>query len=118
MRFFLFFLCLLPCSFLFSEVRHPLEENSLTELDDLIQSTENLLAKQKTLYQELKSYLVLRAEAVNDLDNKELVLKTAKAAKGALDIVREEQLSHLFTGPFLSEMTLFAKLAGRPRIPQ
>jgi hypothetical protein len=103
---------------IYGEPTHPLAEDPLTELEDLIQSTEKLLAKQKTLYQELASYLTLRAEAVNDLDNKELVLKTAKAAKNALDIIKEEHLSHLFTNPFLSEMTLFAKLAGRPRIPQ
>lgn len=113
---FFFLLCSLPL-LLCSEVPHPLAEDPLTELNDLIQATERLLAKQKTLYQELETYLILRADAVHDLDNKELVLKTAKAAKSSLDIIKEEHLSHLFTSSFLSEMTLFAKLAGRPRIP-
>lgn len=116
MRFF-FLLCLLPL-LLCGEITHPLAEEPLTELGDLIQATEKLVAKQKTLYQELETYLALKTEAVKDLDNKELILKTAKAAKNALDIIKEEHLSHLFTSAFLSEMTLFAKLAGRPRIPQ
>lgn len=96
----------------------PLKDNPLTELEDLIQSTEKLVAKQKTLLQELQTYLDLHDQAVIHLDNKELILKTAKAAQNALEIIKEEHLSHLFPAPFLSEMTLFAKLSGRPRIPQ
>lgn len=115
---FFFIFCSLSFGLLAGESTHPLAIDPLTELNDLIQSTERLLSKQKTLHQELETYLNLRAEAVNDLDNKELVIKTAKSAKNALDIIKEEHLSHLFTGPFLSEMSLFAKLAGRPRIPQ
>lgn len=111
----LFTLCLLSINLLFGGEPNPLLEDPLTELNDLIESTEKLVARQKTLYRELEAYLDLRAQAVHDLDNKELVLKTAKAAKSALDIIKEEHLSHLFTNTFLSEMTLFAKLAGRPR---
>jgi hypothetical protein len=118
MRLFFLLLCSVSMNLLYSgEVTHPLAEDPLTELDDLILATEKLLANQKALHQELEAYLKLRADAVNDLDNKELILKTAKAAKSSLDIIKEEHLSHLFSNSFLSEMTLFAKLAGRPRIP-
>jgi hypothetical protein len=89
----------------------------LQELNDLIISTEQLVHNQKTLLRLLQDYLALRADYLEETNNRELLLKTAKVANQALDIIKKDRFSSLFEPSFISEMTLFAKLAARPAIP-
>lgn len=96
----------------------PLKESPLRDLDALIESTERVCSKQKSLKEQLEAYLLLHDAYVKDIDNRELLIRTAVSAKKALEIIKEERLSTLFEASFLSEMTLFAKLAAKPSIPK
>ena len=96
----------------------PLKEGSLSELNALIQSTEELVAKQKALKAILTDYLVVHDSYLLDMENRELLVKTAKLAKRALDLIKQERLTPLFNPDFLSEMTLFAKVVAKPTLPQ
>jgi hypothetical protein len=55
---------------------------------------------------------------LKDIANRQLLVRAAAAAKKSLDIIKEEKLTSLFDSSFLSEMTLFAKLASKPSIPK
>lgn len=88
------------------------------ELDALIASTEGLVAKQKSLKETLEKYQSLHDEYIEDMDNKALLLKCAKQAHIALELIKNERLSMLFDSSFISEMTLFAKLAAKPALPK
>lgn len=94
-----------------------LKETPFEELEVLISSTEKLVEKQKSLLKQLQEYLTLHDAYLQDTENRELLLRTAKKAQQALDQIKAERLSYLFSTNFISEMTLFAKLAGRPSIP-
>jgi hypothetical protein len=111
-------LCLLATLTLEAGAPPTLQKTALDELQVLINSTEALVQKQKALLQLLQEYLNLHDAYLKDTENRELLLKTAKIASQALETIKKERLSYLFEPSFLSEMTLFAKLAGRPSIPK
>lgn len=114
-RFAFFILCL---SATLMGASTPLQETPLNELDALIASTEELVQKQKTLRDDLQVYISLRDVYLKDPKNKELLLKTARIAQQSLERIKNEKLTSLFDQGFISEMTLFAKLAGKPSIPK
>lgn len=94
----------------------PYKENPTNELNLLIDSTKELLKKQETLKAVIDEYLKLQADALKDPNNRPLLQKTAKIAENALEIIREERLNYLFDTAFISELTLFAKIAKKPSI--
>lgn len=96
----------------------PIKNAPLAELELLIGSTENLVKKQKAVKELLEHYLSLHDAYLKEMENKELLLKCAKIASEALERIKQERLSPLFEPSFLSEMTLFAKLASKPSIPK
>lgn len=93
-------------------------QDPLAELSLLISSTEELVVKQKTLKTKLKEYILLHDAYLLDLDNRELLLKTARVAKIVLTTIKNEKMTPLFDSSFLSELTLFAKMATNPSIPK
>lgn len=93
-------------------------QDPLAELSLLISSTEDLAVKQKNLKMNLKEYILLHDAYLLDLDNRELLLKTARVAKIVLTTIKNEKMSPLFDSSFLSELTLFAKMATNPSIPK
>ena len=93
-------------------------QDPLSELSLLIASTEDLLEQQKNLKTKLKEYILLHDTYLLDMDNRELLLKTARAAKTVLTIIKDEKLTPIFDSSFLSELTLFAKMAKNPSIPK
>lgn len=109
----LFCLSLLPIFPIFSFQQDPLAELSL-----LISSTEELVAKQKTLRTKLNEYILLHDAYLLDMDNRELLLKTARVAKTVLNSIKNEKMTPLFDSSFISELTLFAKMATNPSIPK
>jgi hypothetical protein len=96
----------------------PLKDAPLAQLEALIESTEGVVDKQKSLKHQLEAYLLLHDAYLKDIDNRQLLVRAAAAAKKSLDIIKEEKLTSLFDSSFLSEMTLFAKLASKPSIPK
>lgn len=105
--------CLLPLFSAFGFQQDPIVELSL-----LISSTEDLVAKQKTLRTLLSEYTLLHDAYLLDMDNKALLLKTARVAKKVQTIIKDEKMTPLFESSFLSELTLFAKMAANPTIPK
>lgn len=87
-------------------------------LTPLISSTERLLQRQKDLKTLLEKYQSLHARYMNDMEDRALALETGKSAQEALERIKEDKLTYLFDPSFLSEMTLFAKLAAKPSIPK
>ncbi len=108
--FYLSFLLALP---VFSFQNDPLAELSL-----LISSTEDLVVRQKTLRCKMDEYLLLHDAYLLDMDNRELLIKTARVAKIVLETIRNEKMTSLFDSSFISELTLFAKMATNPSIPK
>lgn len=108
-----FCLFLLPIFPIFGFQQDPLSELSL-----LISSTEDLVTKQKALRTHLSEYILLHDAYLLDMDNKELLLKTARVAKKVLTLIKNEKMTPLFDSSFLSELTLFAKMATNPSIPK
>lgn len=94
-----------------------LPQDSLSDLDLLIESTKELLQNQEELRLKLNTYIELKSAYLKDMENRELLKKTARLAKSSLDIIKENKLTPLFEPDFISEMTLFAKLATTPSIP-
>lgn len=112
---------LMAASFLHAEAQHdpmPKGDVPYAELDALIASTERIVASQKSLRDDLKKYAELHAQYLKDMDNRELLLKTAKVAQSALERIKQDRLGSLFDPNYLSEMTLFAKIAARPTLPK
>lgn len=93
------------------------KEAPFADLDSLIHSTEELVGKQKALRAKLDEYQKLHDAYLLDRDNKELLIKTANSAKKILNIIKIEKMAPLFDTSFISEMTLFAKVAKNPQIP-
>lgn len=93
------------------------KEFALKDLDNLIDSTEALVEKQKNLRAKVEEYLSLHDEYLLDMENKELLIQTANSAKKILEMIKKEKMASLFDPSFISEMTLFAKLSKRPSIP-
>lgn len=96
----------------------PIKKAPFAELDQLIQSTEHLVEKQKALKNLLENYLALHNACLKEMENKQLLVRCAKVASDALETIKAERLSPLFEPTFLSEMALFAKLASKPSIPK
>lgn len=94
----------------------PYEASPYGELDLLIASTKKLVEKQEALKATLVEYMSLQGEALKDPNNRPLIQKAAKVAEKALETIKEERLTYLFEPAFISELTLFAKLAKRPTI--
>lgn len=94
------------------------QKDPLAELTLLISSTEALVVKQKTLRTKMDEYILLHDAYLLDMDNRELLLKTARVAKIVLDTIRNEKMTPLFESSFISELTLFAKMATNPSIPK
>lgn len=111
-----FFIILL--SIIFIPGLQALKQDPLAELDLLIVSTEDLSLKQKTVRSALTEYIYLRDIYLKDMENREILLKTAIFARSALKTIKEEKLTPLFEPDFISEMTLFAKLAANPTLPK
>ena len=94
------------------------QQDPLSELSLLITSTEDLVSKQKALRTHLSEYILLHDAYLLDMDNKELLLKTARVAKKVLNTIKNEKMTSLFESSFISELTLFAKMATNPSIPK
>lgn len=109
----LFCLFLLPVFSIFG-----FQQNPMTELSLLISSTEELVIKQKALQVKLREYILLHDAYLLDLDNRDLLLKTARVAKIVQETIKNEKMTPLFESSFLSELTLFAKMATNPSIPK
>ncbi len=96
----------------------PYKESGADLLTPLIQSTERLLQRQKDLKLLLEKYDKLHQNYMKDIDNRALALETGQVAQEALDKIKEDKLNYLFDPAYISEMTLFAKLASKPSIPK
>lgn len=102
----------------FSEAHALYKEMPSDALSPLIASTERLLQRQKELKILLEKYQGLHARYLNDMEDRALALETGKTAQETLERIKEDKLTYLFDPSFLSEMTLFAKLAAKPSIPK
>lgn len=86
-------------------------------LDRLIESTQTTLENQLALRDMIKQYQELREIYIQDTENTELLLRVAKLSYLVSESIKENHLDHAFDPEFLSELSLFAKLASKRGIP-
>lgn len=104
--------------FSFAGAEGVFKESPSELLTPVIASTEKLLQRQKELKALLERYQSLHDQYLNNMNDRSLALETGKTAQEALERIKEDKLTYLFDPSFLSEMTLFAKLAAKPSIPK
>ncbi len=93
-------------------------ENDLAQLDHLIGVTKQNLNGQIVLREQLKTYLDLQTQYLKNPDDKELLLKAAKAASKALETIQDAHLAQTFSQSFMNELTLFAQISQKRGIPK
>jgi hypothetical protein len=93
------------------------QSSELVTMDKLIGSTQKLLENQQALRSSIKQFQELQTVYLTDTENKELLLKVAKIALRVSDEIKEIHLEYAFSQEFLSEVSLFAKLAAKRSVP-
>lgn len=93
-------------------------QDELKLLDNLIEVTQENLAREKALRAEVQEYLKELDLYLKNPQNKDLALKIGKIANKALETIKDLQLAESFEPQFISEMTLFAQLAQKRGIPK
>lgn len=93
------------------------DSKELLMLDRLIEATQQSLDSQKSLRLLIKQYQELQTLYLQDTDNNELLLKVAKIAYNISESIKINHLDHSFDPEFLSELSLFAKVASKRGIP-
>jgi len=96
----------------------PAEPGELAGLENLIAATQNSLNEQLALHELIQNYLREQARFLETPNNKDQLLKTARLARRTLETIKEQHLMQVFDAKFISELTLFAKIAKKPSIPK
>lgn len=87
-------------------------------VEGLIKLSERNVETQKTLRTLIIDYQVANINYIQNPDDKDVLLKTAKLALRTSQIIQENHLEHLFTQEFMSELNLFAQIAKKMGIPR
>ena len=90
----------------------------LQMLDDLIEATQDNLAREKQLRQLVLVYQEELALYIKNSTNKDLVLHLAKTAYQLLNEIKDLHLIESFQPSFISELTLFSQIAQKRGIPK
>lgn len=90
----------------------------LESLENLISLTEQNLKDLLNLKASIFEYQKQQNLFLDHPNNKELLLKTGKAAKKVLETIKEQHLTHVFDAKFLSELSLFEKMVKKPTLPK
>lgn len=91
--------------------------NELKMLQDLIDATTHNLQQQQLLKQQVEEYLSLLNQYMNDIDNKQLLIKLVKSAHQAFETIKALHLTQSFNPDFISELSLFSQVAVKRGIP-
>lgn len=90
----------------------------LARLDALIKVTQENLAHEIALREYLKTYLDLQEQYLKNPDDKEQLLRVARAAVKVMDSIKDNNLASTFSNSFMSELTLFAQVGQKRGIPK
>lgn len=117
---FLIAVCLLSAN-LFSAIKKDPKElldSQLLMLDDLIAMTQKSLAAEMEIKELIVEYQRIQESYLKNQDDKELVIKMVRMAHRILIKTQENYLTQQFDPDFISELTLFSKIASKKGIPK
>ena len=103
---------------LFAGLTLQAEEDPFVMLDRTMEATQKSLQAQRALRDQLQDYNQLMARYEQDSENKELLFKVIKSAHKTERLIEKSHLEYLFSAEFLSEISLFSKVAQKQGIPR
>lgn len=93
-------------------------ELSLQALDQLISATEQSLAAQRQIREQLSGYGEMKSHYLQDQQNRELVLKLVKAANALQAGIESNRLTDPLDGELLHELAFFSQIAKKKSLPK
>jgi len=93
-------------------------QDDVAKIDQLIDATNDNLARLKKLKGLLIEYKQAEVKAIKDPDDTDNLLKLVTLAKEIDDIISDSALQDIFAPQFLEEIKKFAQIAGKKNIPQ
>lgn len=94
------------------------QSKEIEVVEGLIKLSECNVETQKNLRALILDYQTANANYIQNPDDRDSLLKTAKLALRTSQIIQDNHLEHLFTQEFMSELNLFAQIAKKMGIPK
>lgn len=92
--------------------------SQISMLDDLITMTERSLNGEKQIKTLIIDYQKIQEQYLKNQNDKDLVVKMVRMAHRILIAIQENHLTQQFDPDFISELTLFSKIAAKKGIPK
>lgn len=92
--------------------------SELATLDQLIAVTQRNVEAQRLLRCQLIDYQQLQTRYLRNPDDKDVLFRLIKTAQKAMNTIKNEELTHLFSSEFLSELNLFAQIGSKRGVPK
>ena len=119
---FMFFILTFSISTLFADpyVANPetLEENALSSLDNLIDSSRKNLENQSKLREDILRYKQLQQNYLQNTDEIVLLYRLIKIADRVLTNINDNHLADLFEREFIKDLTTLSNIAKKRGIPK
>lgn len=93
-------------------------DSQIAMMDDLIAMTKQTLNGEYEIKTLIQDYQHIQDAYLKNMDDKELVIKMVRTAHQVLTKIQENHLLQQFDPDFISELTLFSKIATKKGIPK
>lgn len=93
-------------------------DSQILMVDDLIAMTQKTLSGEQEIKKLIVDYQQVQEAYLKNQDDKELVVKMVRKAHLILTKIQETHLTAQFDPDFISELTLFSKIATKKGIPK
>lgn len=87
--------------------------DEIMALDNLIVVTEQNLAAQKKLREQISSFQAFKQQYLKNLDSRESAYNMIQSARLVLQSIKNNYLEQMFSPEFISELTFFSQLASK-----
>lgn len=117
----LLILACLACFGLAADIKKDPKEllgSQIAMLDDLIAMTKQTLQAETDIKALILEYQKIQEEYLRNPENKEQVIKMVRMAHRVLTKIQDHYLVQQFDPDFISELTLFSKIATKKGVPK
>ena len=93
-------------------------DSQIAMVDDLIAMTQQTLKGEQEIKKLIAEYQQIQEVYLKNQDDKEQVVKMVRMAHRVLTKIQDNHLTQQFDPDFISELTLFSKIAAKKGIPK
>jgi hypothetical protein len=91
---------------------------SIRALDQLTAMTERSLAAQRQIRQQMLDYRQIKAQFLQNQQDRELIVRVVKAAYGLQNAIKANHLEDALDSEFMHEIAFFSQIASKKSLPK